>query len=742
MSRFSTRRNDVYFATLEDETDLAGEIWSRVEDFYTRMKDRLYYRRAAESYRMFYGLSSSENPFDVTEIGVGGQTGSHSLIKVNHYYSLGEALVTMATADKPEWVAVPANEDSKTLQQKLLAQQLLDYYLREAGIEMLVRQATVSAVVMQDGYILLTWDPTAGKLVVDEVPAIPAGFDPITGEEIAEDPGAPATFEGDIRVQTLTPFDVPVNLDWRGSGERPWVITREFVDKWDLAEKFPEYREDILKASIDITTTGTMPAYWFGARLDDTGKIDQDQVAVFTLWHRKTRAVPGGKMVVVVNDKACLFNGGLPYGDKLPLHRISPATVSGTTFGHSPMINLIGVQKAISAAWSAPVTNLSLFGTGTLLVPKGSGLDVTDLGGGGLALEYDSTVPNGKPEPLNVPGLQQSAIEMAKELVRTAEVIVGAAPVIRGNASSELSGAAQLLQLQTAIQYSSGIVQGVTSILENVGTSLIKILQTFAKAPKLALIVGANKAPMLKEFTGEDIAAIDRVVVNRGNAASKTPGGKLTMADKLLDAKVITAPEYLEVANNGTLAEKLSSPATQRVLMSRENEILMQARPATEEEIQATLAGETEDVAVEVQPGLWLMNVPPVLATDNHPWHDDAHRSVLDSLAYRKNPWVIAAVGYHLGQHKGFQMDMNGGIAPIPPPGSLPPGTDPNPPPAPPVDPNANGGGPGPDGNAPPPAPSGPGPGGPGGPNMPSMPNMPQNLSGGPIPGDPGPGAA
>lgn len=716
--RLSTKFPDRYFASLDDEKDLAAACWDKVTDFYTRMQSRVYYLRAAESARMYYGLPTGADPFDVSQIASGGPTGSHSLIKINHYYSLGQGLVTMATSDRPDWLPVPANGNASSYQDQQLAKDLLNYYLWATSYESLLRQAVESAVVMQDGYLLIGWNPRAGPQLHPDIPG-----DPETGLDTL-----PARYQGDIRMAALTPFDVVVDLDWLGAGERPWVITREFVNKWDLAAQYPAYHDEIVRQRGDRTDDGGLqPIYTAGTMYGEAYQIDEDQCTVFTLWHRKTPAVPSGKMVVFVSDKACLFNGGLPYGDSLPLHRVSPARVAGSTLGHSPMINLIAVQKAISAAWSAPVTNLSLYGAGSLLIPKGAGLDVTDLGGGASGIEFDPA--GGKPEVLQVPGINQAAIEMAKELVRTAELISGVAPVVRGNASPQLSGTAQALQLQTAIQYASGLVQDTTKLIEASGDAIIKILQQYATSPRLALIVGKAKTPFLREFSNRDLQGVARITVRRGNALSKTPAAAVDMANNLLQQGRLTTQQYFTVVDTGTLEPELAAPATQQILIKQENEALAAVRFATPEEVQGyafrAQAGEsTDDLDVTEVLGpdghlVYLVGVPPALATDNHAWHIEEHPSVLNTPAMRKNVAAILAVNYHLGQHKGFGLAADGGIPVLPPPGSPPPGMDPNPPPAPPIDPNANGGGPGPDGGAPPPAPTQQGPGGAAGPNLP-----------------------
>jgi hypothetical protein len=635
---------DKYWATQEDDRDLANSLWSRVTDFYERLPNHSFYRRALESYRTFYGFPTVRDPFDMTELASGGQAGEQSAIKVNHYHSIGQALVTLTTSQKPKLECVATNAEVESLQDTQLAQSLVDYYQREKGLEKAILDTVVSSVVMGTGYTLITWNPAAGNIIYT---------DPETGAPV---------FEGDVEVSSKTPFDVVLDLDWRGSSERPWVITREFESKWDVAEQYPDARDEILRANSDTAASSQWPMFWSGAGLSEF-KHNRDQVPVFTLYHRKTRSVPEGLMVKFISGKTILFRGGLPYGDHLPLHAMSAGSQLGSTDGHTSLWNLLALQKGTDAAFSTALTNLSLFGTGTLIVPKGSGFNVSDLGGGAKAIEYDAVGGNGKPEALAVPMTADATFKIAALLVETMETISGVNSVVRGNASPELSGAAQALQQQMAIQYTSYLQGSYVRVLESSGTGLIRILQQFANTPRQAMIVGSSKAWMLKEWKGSDISKVNRVVVQLGNAMSDTPGGRLQIAQDLLAQGVISPAQYLQLVKTGSLDSMTDGPLAQQTYVLRENELLRQG-----------------------------IN-PPVLAGDP-PYHVDMHYTVLASPEARNNPTVVQAVLGHIQEHLALQ---------APPP--MPPGA--------------------PGKGAPPPAPGGP-PGPAPGP-LPSLPQPPSN---------------
>jgi hypothetical protein len=82
--------------------------------------------------------------------------------------------------------------------------------------------------------------------------------------------------------------------------------------------------------------------------------------------------------------------------------------------------------------------------------------------------------------------------------------------------------------------------------------SLINILKDFAKSPKTVALVGKNNRPLLKEFTGEDIDAISRVIVSVGNPLARTTAGRVEMAEQMLQMGLIKNPkQYFQLLNTG-----------------------------------------------------------------------------------------------------------------------------------------------------------------------------------------------
>ena len=173
-----------------------------------------------------------------------------------------------------------------------------------------------------------------------------------------------------------------------------------------------------------------------------------------------------------------------------------------------------------------------------------------------------------------------------------------------------------------AIQYISGLQQSYVKLIEEVGTQLVNNLKDFAKAPRIAAIVGKYNKTLLKEFTGDDLSAINRVIVDMGNALSKTTAGRVQMAEQMLQMNLLKTPqEYFQVINTGKLDSAFEGDLHELFLIKQENERMMEGQS------------------------------PLVSPIDQHRVHINEHRGVLADSDIRENPEVVAVVMEHIQKH-------------------------------------------------------------------------------------------
>lgn len=576
---------DQYWATKPTD-EIGKELMTRVEDYTEYLESSGLMSELRKSYGKFYGDSS------IRDAGVQGEL---SVMQVNHYASLIRSIHSMVTNQRPAWEPRATNTDTKSQAQTILAVGLLDYYAREKRMERHLKEAALTTLFLREAWISSTWDATAGDIYT---------ADPSTGQPV---------MEGDIRYKVFRLNDVIRDVN-REDIEFDWLIFREYVNKYDLAAKYPELSDRIRSISADKRELED-----FRLRPLWSMKEESDLIPKYTFYHRKSDSLPNGRMVEFLASDVILFDGSLPYR-RIPARRIAAEDMLEAAFGHSPAFDLLPLQEALDTVFSTILTNQKTFGVQNVMVPKGSDLSVTQLTGGLNLIEYDHKLA--EPKALNLTSTPAEVFNFLGILTEHAQTISGVNAVARGNASPQLSGAAMALLQSTALQFSSGVQHAFNSLVEDVGTDTIHLITDFATTKRVAYIVGKHNRSYIKEYYGDDVSAISRVTVDSANALTKTIAGRTEIANQLLQAQLITRPEqYFAVIQTGQLEPILENETSELLLVRAENEELSEGRPVI------------------------------VVATDNHAMHILEHKSVLASPDSRKEPAIVEAALAHIQEH-------------------------------------------------------------------------------------------
>jgi hypothetical protein len=361
--------------------------------------------------------------------------------------------------------------------------------MREQGLEDCIKKACEMAIVLGSGFVKLEWNATAGELY---------DLDPETGEP---------NYDGELQFSNLSPMDVVVD-GTKESWDNDWIITRTYKNRFNLMAKYPELADKIKGIPVKSEINGYRLAIFSNDETDD--------IPVYEFYHKKTEAMPEGRYLQFVASEAVMIDVPLPYPE-IPVYRIAPADILGTPYGYTDMFDVFPLQEALNSLYSTIITNQNTFGVQNIFVKRGSDIELSNLSGGLNVIEGLE-----KPEPLNLTETPQEVFKFLEMMVQTAETISGINSVTRGNPEASLrSGNALALVQSMSLQFMSGLQQSYVKLIEDVGTSLIKILQTYANTSRVIAIVGKNNRSYLKEFKGDQIAQINRVVVDVGNPLAK-----------------------------------------------------------------------------------------------------------------------------------------------------------------------------------------------------------------------------
>lgn len=580
-----------YFAAKE-ASETASIVLQKAFTWFRGVDANGYLDQIRAMYAAYYGAYYSDQG-NANSIVFGGEQGELVNIAVNHLSNLAMHMLNMITSVRPSMQARSINTDYKSMTQTKLANGILDYYMREKRLEHYIKTATEMAIVLGSGYIKLEWNATSGEVY---------DFSEETQTEIRE---------GDIEITNLSPLDVVFDIS-REDLKHDWVLCRSWKNKYDIAAKFPELADRIVQLETKSQLSSLFLDTFYG---DST-----DLVAVYEFYHRKTESMPDGRYLMFCADDVILMDSPMPYRN-LPVYRIAPNNIMGTPFGFSPLFSILPIQDAVNSLHSTVLTNQTAFGVQNIVVPRGGDVSVSELQGGLHVIEADES--KGQIRPLNLTQTPEEIFKYMAILEKAMETISGVNSVARGNPDPNLrSGNALALVQSMTLQFMSGLQQSYVSLIEDLGTGIINILKDYAAVPRMAAIVGKTNRTYMKQFTGDDLSSINRVVVEIGNALSRTTAGRVEMAEQLLQMGLIKSPQqYFSVINTGNLDVMTEDEQAELFLIKGENEFLMEGKPVL------------------------------AIFTDEHELHIKEHKAVLADPEMRLNPDILERVLTHIQEH-------------------------------------------------------------------------------------------
>ena len=664
-----TLPKDKYYWTETDPELFIGYLTHKIHAYYQFLDASGLFTLMERAHRVYYGglqVGSQGGMFDSATLTRGGKQGELTLAKANHFSNVLDHTVQLSTSVKPAFQGRAVNSDHKSMSQAALGTCVVDYYWRTAELTPMYVEGCQWGMRYGEAAVHRPWDKGAGSAYV---------ADPESGTVLKE---------GDLSFELLGPPDV-IRETTLTTHDLDWVVTRSRVNRWDLIAR--TQNEDERGKLLKVSNTEFDRYQSFSFRISKALEKTSDYINVWTAYHRKTDAMPEGRLFVFCGDVK-LYDGPIPY-EEIPLDFIRPRTLSGTPFGFSPAWHLLGIQQVIDILTSTIVTNQSTNGLNNLWTKTNDPIAVASISGGMKNLMSDT-----KPEVIKLVDTAAEVFEFRQQMIAEMETLSGINSTVRGNPEASLkSGNSLALVVAQATQFAGMLEASMQTAQEATATGIIRSLRDFSRSKRVANIVGAANRSFRKEFSPEkDLSAIERIVIEPVNPLSKTIAGRLELATNLREQGLLkTAEQYLTVLRTGQLDPALESSGAFEMLNIRAE-------------------------------GEYLQDGKPVMAiiSDHHATHILEHLALLATPEAREDPQFVIRVLMHVDEHEMRWQEL--GRRP-----ALLAATQQQPPPPPPMPmgppPGAPGAG-GPPGTVMQP----PGPEGEGLPSQPNMPNLPPNA--------------
>lgn len=602
--------DNIYFAVDKAE-DCVSYLESAAANWYNSMQRNNHLEKMIRSWCYYYG-----DFYDAShEITFSGESGELLNMPIGHYRNIAQHILINTTSQRPAFQCRAINDDRKSMIQATLGNGILQYYMREKRYERKLRKAAEYAIVMGSGYILTEWNSTkggvSGELPIDETKIAEYDEDgnplDIDGNILTETP----IFRGDIESRVLSPLDVVFDFTKDDPESNDWYLARVFANKYDLAAKYPELKDKLLS----VETKGAN-----SKRVCLSPYNETTDIPLYAFFHRSTESTPDGRYILYATSDIVLEDTPLPY-DSLPIQRISPSDILGSSFGYTPMFDLLPIQDAINSVYSTVLTNHNAFGVQNIINPMGNNVKFTQVSDGLNWIDYDKDF--GPPTSLQLTKSSPESYNLIGMLEKVMETVSGINSVARGNPEASLkSGTALALIQSQAISFMSGFQASYIQLLEDSSTFIIDLLKEFGDQPRTVAISGVSNIQKMKEFNNDDIQNISRVAVDVGNSMMNSAAGRWQVAENLSQMKLITTPEhFLEILNTGNLSIATKGLSDELDVIRAENEALMFGRPI---------------IAISI---------------DHHSMHIREHRDVLSDPNSRFDKDLVTRTLAHIQEH-------------------------------------------------------------------------------------------
>lgn len=573
-----TYNTERYWATLPAR-ELAPLVIQRFRDWRRYARDSGHTKKALGGMLYYHGWNRVRDR--ASELGLKSGTYDYIHMVVNEVRQGVQRVLAMLASRTPRMEPVAASQSAGAREETIMAREALQHERRKHQTDSLHAEVRKLAFLMGEAYRLILWNGAKGKPVA----AAP-------GEDGAP---LPVAHEGDFDNSVCSVLDVARDPTVRSWEKVPWVIVRTWENKHELAARHPELAPQIRGLSFKGPWSDDEFAEdVLGVVARNSSSFNGDTIPVYNLYHVAGEAVPGGLAFTCLSDSIWLgeptsnpyANPEQPPYAHLPVKRLAPDNVWGSTLGDTNVFDALGLSDATNILWSTQITNLTRWGIGILGVPKGAGLSKDTLGNGAAYLEYAPVpgAPNGgMPTPLEPPTAPQ---ELAKVLEAFRGLIaqgLGLNDVAMGQLPFAGMPAALVAQLiEQAHQYQDAFYNAIVRFESDCATHELWCLKHFVKSPRAYETPTDSKGWAQREYTGEELNSVSRVAFEPVPPIANSLAGKQMQLETMMEMAQaqgpLTFPDIVEFYSTGALPPALKEIENNNLRIAEMQEQLRNAR--------------------------------------------------------------------------------------------------------------------------------------------------------------------
>jgi hypothetical protein len=565
-------------------------------------------------------------------------------------------LLARVTKTKPTFFATPGQTSYEAQKATEVAESLLDYWWDRFNLSSKREEAMLWAIICGNGFWKISWDDRAGAQM--RVMINPVSNEPVANpllehffksrlEEAGVDPAEfeQRVFEGEIKVDVMSPFDVYLDDSAQVFEDCKWVICIHPMSPDQIQKR---YGVRLKANAVNKYPDETLPGM-FG---NIEAKTSENVRMIYYGYFLPSVEYPAGRFVVFTKDpNIVLFESDWPYPfEELPIVKFPGVRVPGQLWDQSVVEHAIPLQKELNRTLSQIVEYKNLTLKPQMMAPVGSLRQrITDEPG--AVFEYNP-VAGRVPEAIPLPGLPGYVQQHLADLGARLRDVFGLNEVIQGDVppNVEAGVAIDLLQEAATDRLAPQILM-MEKTLERAGNLMLELAQKYYNEPRLIMLKGPGSRPKVKRFESADILSGVQIKVETGSGLPRTRAGRQARVLQLLQLGVISptkAYKYLDMADFKTLQMQFEADEEQAM---REHEKLLnggavneQAMMQAQEQLMMAIAS-GEELSPELLQQSTEAGLQP-LAYENKNVHLETHAQFMKSEEFEELPGMLKQAFY------------------------------------------------------------------------------------------------
>lgn len=556
---------DQYWAN-KKARDLVGEVKEKERIYFSSVTRRGLASMWRIAWAQYYGTDPA-NPGDMATQTLArvGPKGKFTRFRINEVRSIIRQQNVIALGERPAFQAMAINSDYQSLASVEICDSAVTHFYKNS-----VGEARERALLEGDGvwgaaYGHARWDFSGGDMVDVDRPIEGEPPDGTTGQvptmPIPQRSGAP-------KMDVVYPWDCIQDPQAR---EMNWAIVRERVSKWEVAARYPEYREQVTKSNVlDEYALDFIYAH-------DVDQANSDDCIVKHVYHPACDSVPDGRYVGVCADEI-LWDLPCPIPDGIPVVELCSSKYVCSSYGYADGWDLIAVQEMIDQLCSDTASNLGTFGRQILFYDKGSDFEFDKIAEGLVA--FGKTPGTQKPEAVNYAEMPQSVQWFLEYLHERHQSISGLNSVARGDPKSNIrTGTMAALFHSIAIEFQSARQAALDGFRERMANLILDMVRQNSDSKFLIEVAGEDERPYLKEFTAQSVAGVRKVSMVTANPMLRTQAGRLEVFNAIKDYPPDQRAAAIELIVSGNSKAFTKKDRSGELRIQFENEQLSKGIP-------------------------------------------------------------------------------------------------------------------------------------------------------------------